>query len=254
MAHRLSARALCTTISKAAISIAAIAVILSQIDFTFLFSHVRNLNAFTLAVSLVLLAAQTSVMAGLRLKLVLEALGRNRRLEETCQVALSGFFFEQVAFGFVGGDAMRLWLLHRTDLPLRTALEAIVIDRFLGSMGLLLLALIGLPGLIVLLTGHDWRSVVLAGAAAGAVAGIVTIFVVLRLAKEARAPFLAEMVNLAMAAIHKPEVRRRLLSAFGLAVVAQTMNVFIFFLLGRDLAMSLDLDHWFLIVPPALLI
>src|SRR5215217_9463002 len=99
MADRLSARALFTTIAKAAITIAAIAVILSQIDFTFLFSHVRNLSAFTLVVSLVLLAAQTSVMAGLRLKLVIEALGRNRRLEETCQVALSGFFFEQVAFG-----------------------------------------------------------------------------------------------------------------------------------------------------------
>jgi len=254
MAHRLSARALCTTIAKAAITIAAIAVILSQIDFTFLFSHVRNLNAFTLVMSLVLLAAETSIMAGLRLKLILEALGQRRRLDETCQVALSGFFFEQVAFGFVGGDAMRLWLLHQKDVPLRRALQAIVTDRFLGSVALLLLAVIGLPGLIALLTGYDWQFVLLAGAAVGSVAATLAVVVVLYLARNARVPFVAEIVRLAVAASQRPDVRRRLLSAFLLALVAQTMNVFIFFLLGRDLAMGLGLGSWFLIVPPALLI
>src|SRR5215211_1290577 len=229
MAHRLSARALCTTIAKAAITIAAIAVILSQIDFTFLFSHVRNLNAFTLVMSLVLLAAETSIMAGLRLKLILEALGQRRRLDETCQVALSGFFFEQVAFGFVGGDAMRLWLLHQTDVPLRRALQAIV-------------------------TGYDWQFVLLAGAAVGSVAATLAVVVVLYLARNARVPFVAEIVRLAVAASQRPDVRGRLLLAFLLALVAQTMNVFIFFLLGRDLAMGLGLGSWFLIVPPALLI
>lgn len=254
MAHRPSVRAILATLAKAAITIAAIVAILSQIDFTFLISHGRKLNSVTLAIVLLLLAAETTIMAGLRLKLILGALRQRRRLDETCQVALSGFFFEQVAFGFVGGDAIRLWLLHRTDVPLRTALQAIVTDRFLGSVALLLLALIGLPGLIALLTGYDWQFVLFAGAAAGSVAATLAIVVVVYLAKKARAPFVAEIVRLAVGAIHRPGVRRRLLSAFLFALVAQTMNVFIFFLLGRDLGMSLGLGHWFLIVPPALLI
>jgi glycosyltransferase 2 family protein len=254
MAHRPSARALLTMIGKAAITIAAIVLILSQVDLTFLVQHGRELSAFTLVASLVLLAAETTLIAGLRLKLVLDALGQNRRLEETSQVALSGFFFEQVAFGFVGGDAIRLWLLHKADVPLRRALQVIVTDRFLGSVALLLLALVGLPGLIVLLTGYDWQFVLLAGAGAGSVAATLAIVVIAYLARNARVPFVAEIVRLAVAAIQRPDVRGRLLSAFLLALVAQSMNVFIFFLFGRDLAMGLGLGHWFLIVPPALLI
>src|SRR5437870_4947080 len=134
MTGRNSTRTVLIAIGKALITISAIAIIVSQVDFAFLLFHWHNLGAFTLAASVILLASQTSLIAGLRLKFVLEALGRNRRLSETVQVALSGFFFEQVAFGFVGGDAMRLWLLHRTDMPWRTAVQAIVIDRCFGSV------------------------------------------------------------------------------------------------------------------------
>src|SRR6266508_2192624 len=171
MTGRTSTRAVLIAIGKALITISAIAIIVSQVDFAFLLSHWHKLGAFTLAASVILLASQTSLIAGLRLKFVLEALGRNRRLSETVQVALSGFFFEQVAFGFVGGDAMRLWLLHRTDMPWRTAVQAIVIDRCFGSVGLFLLALVGLPGLIGLLTGYDWRVIVAAGVIAVLLAG-----------------------------------------------------------------------------------
>jgi uncharacterized membrane protein YbhN (UPF0104 family) len=254
MTGRTSTRTVLMAIGKALITISAIAIIVSQVDFAFLLSHWHKLGAFTLAASVILLASQTSLIAGLRLKFVLEALGRNRRLSETVQVALSGFFFEQVAFGFVGGDAMRLWLLHRTDMPWRTAVQAIVIDRCFGSVGLFLLALVGLPGLIGLLTGYDWRVIVAAGAIAVVLAGGLVAFLLLHFAKQPRTPFVGEIAALASTAIHNPAVRRCLLWAFALATVTHFMNVFIFFLIGRDLAMGLSIGHWFLIVPPALLI
>jgi len=254
MTCRVPARTLFVTMGKAVITISAILVIGSQIDFGFLASHRHKLSSATLAASLVLLAMQTSLIAGLRLKLILKALGQDRRLGETFQVALSGFFFEQVAFGFVGGDAMRLWLLNRADIPLRKALQVIVIDRCLGSVGLLLLALVGLPGLVGLLTGYDWR-IIVAGAGiavpfAGAAAGLLLVY----MAKRFRLPFAAEILALAAAVVHKPEVRRCLLSAFALATATHFVNVFIFFLIGRDLAMGLGFGHWFLVAPPALLI
>src|SRR2546427_11047525 len=166
MTGRTSTRAVLIAIGKALITISAIAIIVSQVDFAFLLSHWHKLGAFTLAASVILLASQTSLIAGLRLKFVLEALGRNRRLSETVQVALSGFFFEQVAFGFVGGDAMRLWLLHRTDMPWRTAVQALVIDRCCRSVGPFLPALDGLSGLIGAPTGDDWRDALAPGARA----------------------------------------------------------------------------------------
>jgi len=254
MAITTSARSLMLGLGRAGVTIAAIAVIASHVDFPFLFSHAHKLSSSTLAISLAFLVAQTSIIAGLRLKLVLETLGQRLRLVQTVQVALSGFFFEQVAFGFLGGDAMRFWLLHRAKVPFRTALQAIVVDRGLGSIALLLLALAGLPGLVVLLTGYDWHLVVVAGVgAAGLVAALVSV-VLVHLAKGAGSSFLQELGKLLWAAAYEPEVRRRLLSSFALALLAQGTNVLIFFLLGRDLAISLGLGYWFLIAPPALLI
>jgi uncharacterized membrane protein YbhN (UPF0104 family) len=159
-----------------------------------------------------------------------------------------------VVFGFVGGDAMRLWLLHRMDMPLRTALQAIVIDRCLGLIGHFLLALVGLPGLIGLLTGYDWRVIVTVGTVTVLPVGAAAAFLLVYFAKQRRPPFVGEIAGLASTAVHNPEVRKCLLWAFALATLTHFMNVFIFFLIGRDLAMGLSMGHWFLIVPSALLI
>src|SRR5262245_38089016 len=171
MKFRIPARTLLMTVGKIAITVAAIVLVASHINFGFFEAHLHKLSAVTAIVTLILLASQVSIIAGLRLKLVLDAVGQRCPVATTVQVALSGFFFEQVAFGFVGGDAMRLWLLHRSDVPLRSAVEAIVIDRCFGLAGLLVLACVGLPGLVALLTSHHWLSVVAAGLGAAVIGG-----------------------------------------------------------------------------------
>jgi glycosyltransferase 2 family protein len=255
MASAAPTRPFLVAMVKAVITASAIIVLFSQIDFSFFASHRHKLGALTLAASLALLASQTLLIAGLRLKLVLDALKQRRRLGETCQVALGGFFFEQVAFGFVGGDAMRLWLLHQTDVPLRSAIQAIAIDRCLGLFGLFLLALVGLPGLVALLTGYHWQVVAVTGMCIAAVAGPLALLLMMRLARRwASVPFVAEVIALVSAVVRGGGIRRRLLAAFVLASLTHCMNVFVFFLIGRDLGIDLSLGHWFLIVPPALLI
>ena len=249
------ARALLIAIGKIVVTFLAISIVVSQIDFSFFVSNRHKLSILTLVTSLVVLASQTSLIAGLRLKLVLEGLKQRRRLGETSQVALSGFFFEQVAFGFVGGDAMRLWLLHQADVPLRSAIQAIVVDRCLGLFGLFCLALVGLPSLISLLTGYDWEHVVIAGLLLSCAGAAVLALGVLAFARRLRqSPFVAEVIALLSAVIRGGGIRRRLLAAFALALLTHLMNVLVFFLIGRDLGIGLSLSHWFLIVPSALLI
>jgi glycosyltransferase 2 family protein len=242
------------TVGKIAITVAAIVIIGSHINFGFFESHRHKLSAVTVVVVLILLASQVSIIAGLRLKLILDAVGQRCGVPTTVQVALSGFFFEQVAFGFVGGDAMRLWLLHRTDVPLRSAVEAIVIDRCFGLAGLLLLAGVGLPGLVALLTGFHWLSVVAAGLVAAAIGGVLAVLLLMRMARWLPPTVVAEIKSLIHAARDIPGVRNNLLTAFVLAAATHCMNVVVFLLLGRDLGISLTLWQWFLIVPPALLI
>src|SRR5206468_2228186 len=109
------------TAAKLAISVGLIWAVTSQLDFPSFVSHWRRLNPAIVAAFLALVAVQITVIAGMRLKLLLEALGTKQPLLQTSRVELCGFFFEQVAFGFVGGDAMRLWLLHRLGISLRDA-------------------------------------------------------------------------------------------------------------------------------------
>jgi len=255
MSSASPARTLLIAAGKLAVTCLAISIVVSQIDFSVFASHRNKLSTFTLVALLVVLASQTSFIAGLRLKLVLDGLKQRRRVRETIQVALSGFFFEQVAFGFVGGDAMRLWLLHQMDVPLRSAVQAIAIDRCLGLVGLFLLALVGLPSLGALLTGYDWQAVVIGGISLISVAGMIAVLGLVYLARRFRhVPFVAEVTALVSAVIRGGGIRRRLLAVFLLATLTQAMNVFVFFLIGRDLGIDLSLRHWFLIVPSALLI
>src|SRR2546427_11196491 len=89
-------------VGKSVVSLALLGLIVAQHDFSFLSAQRHRLNAITVMVCLGLLAIQITVVAGTRLKLVLETLGATLGLARTTQVALCGFFFEQVAFGFVG--------------------------------------------------------------------------------------------------------------------------------------------------------
>lgn len=243
------------TIAKAAISVALLATIAAQLDFHSFVSHWRRLDQSVMVTVLALVALQTTVISGMRLKLLLDSIGIQQPLVRTSQVELCGFFFEQVALGFVGGDAMRLWLLHRTQIPLRDAFKALFFDRCLGFGALLLLVVAGLPGLAKLVPGLvDRISSVLLWAAIFAGGAIALIVLLLVLRKYRRHPLLAEVAGLVQASIREPRVRHRLIVVLTLAVVTHLLNVLIFHLVGQNLGLPLSLENWFSFVPAALLL
>src|SRR5258708_16746346 len=163
-------------IVEALVSAAAIIFIISRIDLSFFLSYWHKLDASSLMVSLAVLALETTLVAGMRLKIVLKALGADYSLARTSQIALCGCFMEQVAFGFVGGDAMRFWLLHRMDVPFRTAVEALLIDRCLGLGALLLLVLAWLPGLLEFLPEFPPPLILISGAPLASRPGLFLMF------------------------------------------------------------------------------
>lgn len=133
---------------KVGISAILIWLIATQLDLSVFASHWRELSPAAIAAFLGLIALQTILISGIRLKMMLECFGQRQPLRRTAQVAWCGFFFEQIALGIVGGDAMRLWLLHRIGIPLRDAFKALVVDRCLGLGALLVLVALGLPILL----------------------------------------------------------------------------------------------------------
>ena len=75
-------------VGKSVVSLALLGLIVAQHDFSFLSAQRHRLNAITVMVCLGLLAIQITVVAGTRLKLVLETLGSTLGLARTTQVAL----------------------------------------------------------------------------------------------------------------------------------------------------------------------
>ncbi len=215
---------------KFAISAALIWAISTRLDFNFFYSQWHKLNPLLVAGFLVLVALQMTVVSGMRLKLLLECLGTKQPLFRTSQVELSGFFFEQIAFGFVGGDAMRLWLMHRVGIPLRQAFKALLVDRCLGFGALLLLVALGLPGLLQLIPNLEdripraliWATIFL-------IAIVVFVILLLLPEKYRRHPVLTEIGELVSVALRDSFVRYRFLLAFAFATVTHLLNVFIFF-------------------------
>jgi uncharacterized membrane protein YbhN (UPF0104 family) len=240
------------TIGKALVSAAAILFIISRFDWPFFLSYWHKLSAPLVMLSLAVLAIETTLVAGMRLKLVLKALGADYSLARTSQIALCGFFVEQVAFGFVGGDAMRLWLLHRIDVPFRKAFEALVIDRCLGLGALLLLVLAGLPGFLDLLPSFAQPTIVIAGATVAAVTGSVLLFLLVGRTTGRAHSVRVEIANLYLV-IRSPGTRRYFLLTVVLACFTHLMNVLVFIFIGQNLGLPVTPAQWFFVVSPTLL-
>jgi Lysylphosphatidylglycerol synthase TM region len=224
------------TIAKVLVSIAAIVFIVSRFDLPLFLSHWQKLSVASVLIVLGVLAIETTLVAGMRLKLVLTALGAHVPLARTSQIALCGFFVEQVAFGFVGGDAMRLWLLHRTELPFRKAVEALVIDRGVGFAALLLLVLAGLPGFLDLVPSFGQPIIFIVGISALAVAGSILLFLLVGRTRYRGNSLRVEIVKLCVAVVRNASVRRCFLLVFALACLTHLMNVLVFFVVGQNLS------------------
>jgi uncharacterized membrane protein YbhN (UPF0104 family) len=238
---------------KILVSIAAIAIIVVNFDVQLFLLHWHKISAPAIVTAFVVLVAETTVVAGMRLKLLLQGLGYEHKLVRTSQITLCGFFVEQVAFGFVGGDAMRIWLLHGLGISLSTAVTAIVIDRCLGLIALVLLVMTGFPGLLQIVPDFLAMIAILTTGVlvAAMIAGV--IFNLLSQTRFRTQPGYIRLVELCKEVSTNPALRRCLVLTLGLAVLTHLMNVLVFVVIGRELALPITTAQWWIIIPPVLL-
>src|SRR5262245_14562210 len=111
--HESDCRQLAIVAAKALISIGLIAFLASRLDYSRLLSYWRVLNGVWILGALAVLIVEMCAIAGVRLNLMLVYVDARRKLTTTMQIALCGFFFEQVTICFVGGASVRLWVLYR---------------------------------------------------------------------------------------------------------------------------------------------
>jgi uncharacterized membrane protein YbhN (UPF0104 family) len=243
---------LAVTTVKALISIGLIAFLATRLNYTQVLSYWHILNGVWILGALAVLFLEMCAIAGVRLRLMLFYVDVRRPLTTTVQIALCGFFFEQVTIGFVGGDVVRLWLLRRADVPFGRAIGALLLDRACGFASLVLLSLLGIHGLLALVDESLQRVIVvtllvvlITGCAGVGVAFASTKLLPLsrlavfwrRLGPRGRA------TNIAVLGI-----------VFALAATTHLLNVLVFWMLGQSLGLTMAFDQWFIVVPTVLLI
>src|SRR5262245_10319972 len=245
-------RALAVVTIKALVSIGLIAFLATRLNYTQVLSYWRVLNGVWILGALAVLLLEMCAIAGVRLKLILTYVDVRCPLTMTVQIALCGFFFEQVTIGFVGGDAIRLWLLRRADVQFGRAIGALLLDRAFGFASLVLLSLFGIHALLALVD-ERLRNVIavtlLVVGITGCV-GVVVAFVLTKLLPLSRLAAFWQHLPSPSQAIHIVLLG----IVFGLAAATHLLNVLVFWMLGQSLGLTVTFDQWFIVVPTVLLI
>ena len=245
-------RGLAVVTVKALVSVGLIAFLATRLNYTQVLSYWRALNGVWILGALAILFIEMCAIAGVRLKLMLAYVDVRRPLTTTVQIALCGFFFEQVTIGFIGGDAIRLWLLRRADVPFGGAIGALLLDRAFGFASLVLLSLLGMHALLALVD-ESLRSVIavtlLVVIITGCV-GVVVAFALTKLLPLSRLATFWQRLSSPNQAIHIALLG----IVFALAATTHLLNVLVFWMLGQSLGLTMTFDQWFIVVPTVLLI
>jgi glycosyltransferase 2 family protein len=237
---------------KAIVSIGLIAVLATRLDYARVPSYWHVLDGIWILGALGILFLEMCLLAGIRLKLMLASIDARRPLTTTAQIALCGFFFEQVTIGFVGGDAIRLWLLRRTHVPFGRAIQALLLDRACGFASLVLLSLAGVQALLPLVE-ESVREVITVTLGAFVAAGFLGIAVIVVLTKVLPPTKLSAYWQRFGLSEH-PLSMATLAIVFILAVATQLLNVLVFWMLGQSLGLPTALQQWFIVAPTVLLV
>ena len=245
-------RQLAIVVAKALISIGLIAFLASRLDYSRLLSYWRVLNGVWIVGAVAVLIVEMCAIAAVRLNLMLVYVDARRKLTTTMQIALCGFFFEQVTIGFVGGDAVRLWLLKRADVPLGRAIRALLLDRTCGFASLVLLSLLGIHALLPLVD-EKVRSLIAGTLIVSIATGLVAVAVAFALTKllpRSRLARFWERLGPQGQAVNVVA----LATVFVLAATTHLLNILVFWMLGQSLGLTMTLDQWFVVAPTVLLI
>ena len=210
----------------------------------------------------VLLVIADRVLMAYRWVALLRTIPRAARppLREILRVFFVSTYLGTFLPGSVGGDAVRTYALNRLDVPAADAFASVFLDRLLGIVSLLVMAILGLvlardlardPAVLVSLAA---TTLVCAAAAvaifsrrAAALGGAVA-----RRLPSARA---GRVTTGVVSGLQRYAPERRILGlVLAASIAVQILRVLQAFCLGRSLGMTLPVGAYFAFIPVILLV
>jgi uncharacterized membrane protein YbhN (UPF0104 family) len=117
--------------------------VLRGVDLESLVTRLGDISPLWLIGAVGLILAQSAIIVTWRWERVVATIDTAPPPWRLLRIVTISLFFNQVLPSTIGGDGMRVWLLHRLDRTLGRAFRSVLIDRLLGFFGLLLLTLGG---------------------------------------------------------------------------------------------------------------
>ena len=130
-------------ILKVAISSGLIAFLVSQMDLAAVRGSFVAVTPFSVIACTGLLFAQMFLLT-LRWTILMRAAGADIGYWVALRILFAAMFFTQALPGSIGGDAVRIYMVHRHGLPLGQASSTVLLDRTAGLTSLIvMMALFG---------------------------------------------------------------------------------------------------------------
>jgi uncharacterized membrane protein YbhN (UPF0104 family) len=101
-----------------------------------------NIGWFALAVLVTFIQV---ILAAWRWQAITERCGAHLSGQQAIRFNMIGTFFNQTLPSTIGGDAMRLWLLGKTEAGWRAATYSVLVDRAIGLIALAIIVIGSLP-------------------------------------------------------------------------------------------------------------
>jgi glycosyltransferase 2 family protein len=147
-------------LAKVAITAALLYLAVGRVNFGVLENRLSQLDPVWIAAALAAVAVQTLFLA-MRWQAIAIACGAALPLRLSYGFTMISIFFGQVLPTTVGGDAVRVWLLARRDSSWSAATYSVLIDRFIGVLGLAVMVIVCLPWSLALIENPIGRSALL---------------------------------------------------------------------------------------------
>jgi uncharacterized protein (TIRG00374 family) len=233
------------------ISVIAIAIVFHEIDWSQFFYYLVNINRgwYILAIAIQILSA---LFAAYKWKMIMTFMGYHPNFKFYAQSYLVGTLFNQVLPTSVGGDAVRVADAHKLGAGLRKSFYGVMVDRYYGTAGLVLLNFIPLYWLWGLLP-HPiyWAIVVII---TGASLALLFALVLGKLHFLNRFKLTQVFYELSQAIVANAHTVRRISVLLLLAMLTNFLTIFSLFLIARAINLDISLMDLLGIVPAITLI
>jgi uncharacterized membrane protein YbhN (UPF0104 family) len=234
--------------AKGVVTLLLLAVLFRKVDYGATLQHLRDITPFTCILGLLIIYAATALVT-VRWDIILRAAGQRFAAGLLFRLNVIGLFFNQALPSSIGGDGIRVWLLHKYGCSLGRALNSVLLDRIAGFIVLTLMSLYGLPKLLQLL--FNISNVETAVGILATTCGILVLLFVLararpRLAQLRVGRLVAQIVTDVFFLARRPGESAKIAM---LSAVGQVLSFVIIWLILRDLGASVSFVGVVIVAP-----